>query len=224
MYWSAVKLKMTLFVTAVLAAVVYGLLWAAVVFNWAWVDIADTWTLRRFHDIGMNRPGWVAFWRAVSDLLTVLRVVAAVAFVAALIRRQVRTAAFLFVAFVGTGLMTATAKAISDRPRPETALTAASSSAFPSGHSLGMTVGVLAFLTVLWPWMIPAVRRIAAIAGVALILLVSLARVVLNVHHPSDIVAGWALGFLYYLLCLRVVPPWLTATPPAQESDLISPS
>jgi membrane-associated phospholipid phosphatase len=48
----------------------------------------------------------------------------------------------------------------------------------------------------------------------ALAFLVGFARVALNVHHPSDVVAGWALGFLYYLLCLlyyllclRLVPP-----------------
>jgi membrane-associated phospholipid phosphatase len=46
-----------------------------------------------------------------------------------------------------------------------------------------------------------------AVVGGVLIILVGSARVVLNVHHPSDVLAGWALGYLYYLLCLRLVPP-----------------
>jgi membrane-associated phospholipid phosphatase len=90
----------------------------------------------------------------------------------------------------------------------DTALTHAASTAFPSGHALGMTVGVLAFLTVLWPRLTLIRRRVAVAVGVGLILTVSLARVILNVHHPSDVVAGWVLGFLYYLLCVRLVCSW----------------
>jgi undecaprenyl-diphosphatase len=71
-----------------------------------------------------------------------------------------------------------------------------------------MTVGVLAFLTVLWPHLTLVGRRVGVVVGVGLILSVSVARVVLNVHHPSDVVAGWALGFLYYLLCVRLVGLW----------------
>jgi membrane-associated phospholipid phosphatase len=31
--------------------------------------------------------------------------------------------------------------------------------------------------------------------------------VVLNVHHPSDVLAGWALGYAYFVACLLMVPP-----------------
>jgi len=67
--------------------------------------------------------------------------------------------------------------------------------------------GVLALLTVAWPYTGRRLRTPLAVLGAALIASVGLLRVVLNVHHPSDVVAGWALGFLYYLLCVRLVPP-----------------
>jgi membrane-associated phospholipid phosphatase len=39
--------------------------------------------------------------------------------------------------------------------------------------------------------------------------------VVLNVHYPSDVVAGWALGYAYFVVCLLMVPP----SRPVTESD-----
>ncbi len=48
--------------------------------------------------------------------------------------------------------------------------------------------------------------------------LVGLARVALNVHHPSDVVAGWALGLLYFLLCMAVLHRWVPR-PSAQRQD-----
>ena len=119
--------------------------------NWSSLAAADAWTLRQFHDFGANRPGWIGFWRAVSDVLspTVLRAVALVGIIAALICRQVRVAVFL---------------------------------------------------------------------AVTVILLVGLSRVVLNVHHPSDVLAGCALGLRYYLVCVAVVRLPVRR----QGSDLVS--
>ena len=39
------------------------------------------------------------------------------------------------------------------------------------------------------------------------IVAVGVGRVALNVHHPSDVLAGWALGYAYVVLCLAVVHP-----------------
>ena len=63
-----------------------------------------------------------------------------------------------------------------------------------------MTVGILTFITVLWPTIRERWRILLACTGVALILLVGFARVALIVHHPSDVLAGWSLGVAYYLV------------------------
>ncbi len=64
-------------------------------------------------------------------------------------------------------------------------------------------MGLLALGALLWPRVGPSMRVPLIAGGAALIFVVGLSRVVLNVHHPSDAVAGWAPGLLYYLLCVR---------------------
>ena len=39
-------------------------------------------------------------------------------------------------------------------------------------------------------------------------------RVVLNVHHPSDVIAGWALGYAYVVACFLLVRPVRPITVP----------
>jgi undecaprenyl-diphosphatase len=47
-------------------------------------------------------------------------------------------------------------------------------------------------------------RRWAIAAGAVVVVAVGTARVALNVHNPSDVIAGWALGYLYFAGCLLV--------------------
>lgn len=193
---------------AIIAALVYAAMWIGFVQNWAWLDTVDTVSLRFFHDFGVTRPGWVTFWNVFCTAFgpSGFRLVALGLVVVAVLRRNVQTAVFLAISVGLMGFVTEIAKRIAGRPRPSTAMAEATSSSFPSGHALGVIVGVLAILTVLWP-ILGRLRVPLAVLGAVLIVLVGVGRVVLNVHHPSDVVAGWALGYLYYLLCMRLVPP-----------------
>ena len=105
------------------------------------------------------------------------------------------------------GLVTEIAKQAADRPRPASALVCASSTSFPSGHAVGVMVGVLALLTVIWPTVRRPLRIWLIALGAVVVVAIGVGRVVLNVHHPSDVVAGWALGYAYYVACLLMVPP-----------------
>lgn len=184
-------------------------MWIGFTQHWAVLAAVDDWFLRFFHDVGSAHPGWVRFWDVFCVALgpTAFRIVALGLIVLAVVRRNLSTAVFLFVSVELMGLVTEAGKRLSDRPRPSSALVDAVSTSFPSGHALGVMVGVLALLTVLWPVMPVRLRVPVAVVGAGLVFLVGFARVILNVHHPSDVVAGWALGYLYYLLCVRLVPP-----------------
>ena len=201
--------KSWLTASVIAAVLVYAAMWIGYAQNWVWLDAVDTQLLQTFHNIGATRPGWVSFWDVFCTVFgpNGFRVVGLVFVIVALIRRKVATAAFLVVSIGLMGLVTEGAKVIAGRPRPEMALVYGSSTSFPSGHALGVMVGVLALLTVLWPSLTRRWRTVLAVLGGVLVALVGSARVVLNVHHPSDVLAGWALGYLYYLLCVRLVPP-----------------
>jgi membrane-associated phospholipid phosphatase len=201
--------KSWLFTSIVVAVLVYAAMWVGYAQNWFWLDDVDTELLQTFHNIGAARPGWVTFW----DVFCVVfgpngfRLVGLVLVVVALVRRNVATAVFLVVTIGLMGIVTESAKYVAGRPRPAMALVYGSSTSFPSGHALGVMVGVLALLTVLWPSLSGSWRKVLLVLGGVLIVSVGVARVILNVHHPSDVLAGWALGYLYYLLCVRLVPP-----------------
>jgi undecaprenyl-diphosphatase len=125
----------------------------------------------------------------------------------AFIRKKRRTAVFLLLAVELSGPLTVLAKWAGDRPRPDTAMVAASSTSFPSGHAVGVMASALAFAVVLAPYVRADLRRVLVVAGVLIVVAVGVGRVALNVHHASDVVAGWALGYLWVLVCLTVVRP-----------------
>jgi len=194
---------------AAAAIAVYAVMWVGYLQNWKWLHSVDWSLLNAAHDIGVKHPVWVRFWAAVSFVLgpVTLRLLGTVAALAALVKRNIRAALLLLACAPLNGFVTMAAKGLVNRPRPSTVLVAAPSSSFPSGHALETTASLLALLT----FLLPMIRRMmggVAIALTALILLlVGVARVALNVHYPSDVLAGWSLGYLYFLVCLLVFRP-----------------
>ena len=97
------------------------------------------------------------------------------------------------------------------RPRPnlEPHLVVVGNPSFPSGHAASSMIFCLTIalaLTAETRWQRPAV----AIA-VVISFLIGSSRVILGVHWPSDVVAGWAFGMLWVLLTLRPIQRRLNA-------------
>jgi membrane-associated phospholipid phosphatase len=194
---------------AVIALVVYAVMWVGHYQAWGWLHLLDWSMLNTAHDIAGKHPVWVRFWDGVSFALgpVAVRLFGALAALVALVQRKVRAALVLLACGPLSGLVTVAAKGLVNRPRPSTMLVAAPSTSFPSGHALEATAASLALLSFVLPMMSRWMGRAAIAAAALWVLLVGIARVALNVHHPSDVLAGWALGYLYFLLCLLVFRP-----------------
>jgi membrane-associated phospholipid phosphatase len=186
------------------AVAVYAALWIGWVQGWAWPNAADHWLLAELHPIGAAHPLWVSFWRVFCTVFGPAgwRLIGLAVVVWLLARRDVRGAVFVAVSVELSSVVTLVAKHLANRSRPSTALAHPDGSSFPSGHALGVTVAVLALLTVALPMLAARWRRPLMVLGAVLVLSVSFGRLALNVHYPTDVLAGWALGLLWYLACL----------------------
>ncbi|QUR66046.1 phosphatase PAP2 family protein [Mycobacterium spongiae] len=207
---------------AVAACAGYATMWVGYSQEWVWLHNLDWSLLDSAHDIGSKHPVWVRFWDVVSVVMGPgLRLLGLAAAVIALAKRRVRIGLLLLACLPLSGLIGLVAKGLADRPRPASALIAEHGSSFPSGHAFEATAGVLALLTVLLPMISSEAMRVAAVAvGAFSLLMTGVARVALNVHHPSDVVAGYALGYLYFLACLWVFrPPPLFGDRPARADS-----
>jgi membrane-associated phospholipid phosphatase len=65
---------------------------------------------------------------------------------------------------------------------------------FPSGHALNIAVAGSAMTALVWPLLERTGRRLAVTVAVVSGLAVGLDRILLGVHFPSDVIAGWLLG------------------------------
>lgn len=178
-------------VLAVIAVVLYAAMWIGYRAGWAWLDAVD---------YSVAHPGWVTFWDVFCTVLGPggFRVVGVVVILVALRQRNVRAALFILFSVELSFVVTQTAKVLANRPRPAGQLVDAMGTSFPSGHALGVMAAVLALYAVLSP---PVFARAWGILGAAVVLAIGCGRVLLNVHHPSDVLAGWALGYLYFMWC-----------------------
>jgi undecaprenyl-diphosphatase len=65
---------------------------------------------------------------------------------------------------------------------------------FPSGHALNIAVAGSVMVMLMWPLLGRKGRWLAVAVAVVAGLAVGLDRILLGVHFPSDVIAGWLLG------------------------------
>lgn len=115
-----------------------------------------------------------------------------------------RAVVFLVVCVIGGVVLTVLLKEAFGRARPDMVprLEAVSSASFPSGHSM-MSAVVYLTLAVMLARIFASMRvRVYVICvAVTVSFLVGLSRMFLGVHYPSDVLAGWIVGFIWSISC-----------------------
>jgi undecaprenyl-diphosphatase len=156
-------------------------------------------------------PPWFA--EAVTDItalggtpILVGVIVCAVGYL--LLVNRYAAAALVLVASAGGGFLSLLLKEFFGRMRPGVVphLVTVEGLSFPSGHSMAAAVIYLTLGALMARF--AARRRVRAyVVGISLLLtlLIGITRVCLGVHYPTDVLAGWAAGLGWALLC------WLIA-------------
>ena len=91
------------------------------------------------------------------------------------------------------------------KPRPELwhRLITETSFSFPSGHAVGSMV-VYGFIAYILAKEMQQHKHIVYATASLLIIAIGLSRLYLGVHYPTDIIAGYGIGFLWLITCLKV--------------------
>ena len=170
-------------------------------------DIAILEALRQPGEPGrLIGPGWLQM--AATDITalggeTVLTLVSVLAVAFLLLHGRWRQAGFTALATAGGATLGTILKGLFSRPRPEVVphLVEVTSLSFPSGHSLNSAIIYLTLAVLIARSFSDRASRVFTVSvAVLLVLAIGSTRVLLGVHYPTDVLAGWSLGAAWALL------------------------
>lgn len=74
---------------------------------------------------------------------------------------------------------------------------------FPSGHAMvGLVVYVFIAYLIIEEMKSMSRKRLVMLFAVVLLLLIGASRVILQVHYPSDVIAGFAYGYIWVFISI----------------------
>ncbi|QDT04697.1 undecaprenyl pyrophosphate phosphatase [Rubripirellula lacrimiformis] len=185
-------------------------------------DAFDRWAVQSFrHPNELDRPigpSWMAeVGRDITALggiaVLLIAICTSAGFLA--INRAYRAMIVLIISTLGGMGTSLLLKSWFDRPRPDFVphLSQVYTSSFPSGHSMMSAVVYLTLAAIVAPVLRTFWLRFYVIGvAVALTVLVGVSRVYMGVHYPTDVLAGWAAGLAWALMC------WLMARTIVEKS------
>ena len=174
------------------------------------MDVLTTWDHTGLALLHSMRAGWLDSLFLALTWLGSLALLLPLALLVWWRRRGDRSAAFVALALIGASALGHLGKLIAARPRPDLfppLIDMPADWSVPSAHAAQATAFALAWL--LRPGAAPG--RIEIVVLFSAVAAVFASRLYLQVHFPSDVVAGALLATLWVLL-LRRLPAWREAT------------
>lgn len=171
----------------------------------------DEWLLRLFRRTDnpalLIGPLWLS--EAVTDItalggnvILVMVLLCATGYLA--LRQRYGATVLVLVASAGGGLLSLALKQAFARERPDVVphLVTVEGLSFPSGHSMAAAVIYLTLGALLARFaQLRRVRVYVIAVSLGLTFLIGITRICLGVHNPTDVLAGWAGGLAWALLC-----------------------
>ncbi|KRM56130.1 phosphatase PAP2 family protein [Lacticaseibacillus sharpeae] len=190
-----------LLIGACITATLFAILIAGVLNNFGYIHAIDQAGFRGA--LAVRNPGLTALVVPLTNfgnplVVTILSIILALIFA---MRRQWTLFSFVAVNMMGINAVNYIVKNIVERVRPFNAdatvhnLVAASGWSFPSGHSTGAvllygTIIVCAAALVQKRWQVNWLRGLS----IFLLITIPLSRIYVQVHYPTDVLAGLCLG------------------------------
>lgn len=199
-------------VIASVLVVLLGLLSLVVSQEPRWLTSVDVHLGRPLLDLTRAHPQLGRFWRddATVQQPQVYRLLLLVGVMVLLVARRWWTAARVATVLVVSALLAPVAKLLLERPRPTWAdpVTVIGGYSYPSGHATAAWVFAAVCVLVAQEVVRRTARRVLICSvPVGAAVLVSLDRVFLGVHYPSDVVAGALLGTAIAVAGWAIVRP-----------------
>lgn len=110
------------------------------------------------------------------------------------------------IACLGAVILNSGMKLFFAKPRPHLfpSLISETSFSFPSGHALGSLV-MYGFLAYLLSSHFPKFSQFIYALAVVTIAAIGLSRIYIGVHWPTDIIAGYGVGYIWLILCITML-------------------
>lgn len=123
------------------------------------------------------------------------------------VRRRWQRCAYLAGTTAGGAIIISVIKAVVNRPRPELVahLVDVQTASFPSGHAMDSAFVYGSLVIAVAAHLGDRIREnLAIVAALLLVFAIGASRIILGVHWPTDVAAGWAIG-----LCWTAIATWI---------------
>ncbi|MCT3038838.1 phosphatase PAP2 family protein [Leuconostoc mesenteroides] len=183
--------------STVLATILFGIMTFGVLMSPNWFRQFDIFFQQSIQHRGTFTTLFFTYITQAGNMTTII-VVSVIVSIFLAYKHCYRELLFLSVNIIfSAGIITQVLKHMITRVRPQPQLIQESGYSFPSGHSMAAILLYGSLIILINYHLKPSLFKTASVIVLtSLIIIIPISRVYVNVHYPSDILAGLSLGYV----------------------------